>query len=61
MKVKEACPEKHFMDKMLIQIWWFESWKDEKTLAAIEMLAAHHNIDQEFCKDWSFVDKLNFL
>ena len=61
MKVKEACPEKHFMDKMLIQIWWFESWKDEKTLAAIEMLAAHHNIDQEFRKDWSFVDKLNFL
>jgi hypothetical protein len=49
------------MDKVLVQIWWFEDLEDPATLSAIEYLAAHHNIDQEFRKDWEFVDRLNFL
>lgn len=27
----------------------------------IEYLGAHHNVDQEFRKNWGFIDKLNFL
>lgn len=61
MEVRRSCPEKHFMDKVLVQIWWFENLTDSKTVETIEYLAAHHNVDQEFRKDWSFVDKLNFL
>ena len=61
MQVREACPQKHFYDKVFVQIWWFENLEDKNTLEAIELLAAHHNIDQEFRKDWDFVDKLNFL
>ncbi len=61
MEVRRSCPEKHFMDKVLVQIWWFENLTDLKTLEAVEYLAAHHNIDQEFRKDWDFVDRLNFL
>lgn len=61
MEVRRSCPEKHFMDKVLVQIWWFENLTDLETLEAIEYLAAHHNIDQEFRKDWDFVDRLNFL
>ena len=61
MEVHKACPEKQFMDKVLVQIWWFEDLTQTDTLEAVEFLAAHHNIDQEFRKDWDFVDRLNFL
>lgn len=61
MKVREQCPDKHFMDTVLVQIYWFPSLKDPGMMESIEYLAAHHNIDQEFRKRWDFINRLNFL
>lgn len=61
MKVRAEVPGKKFMDQVLVQIWWFEDEKDPDTIEKIEYLAAHHNLDQEFRKNWTFTDKLNFL
>ena len=61
MKVCEQCPDKHFIDKVLVQIYWFTSLSDPGTMESIDYLAAHHNVDQEFRKQWDFIDCLNFL
>ena len=61
MKVHEQCLDKHFMDKVLVQIYWFPSLSDPGTMESIEYLATYYKFDQEFRKQWDFINHLNFL